>query len=1217
MFTQLEAVGDGVYVSFRDLNGNALYEAELSGNEWRLTRENGAQTLYTLSENERTFTFRITLDLDNRRSTTYINQTFCGTFALEGGKSPVFAEYRFGTTEASTGSVTCSAASARVNYALYEYFDVAYTAENGAVLPFGFSGDDGALTSAGTLKLSGGAEASAAFESVGGAAAVEYKLLLPEREQTSFSLLDGKRTVVTVSTDENAMYVNGESVYADYYANLWYRLRLECDPASQTVTVKVNGRTVSEQPYACAAASFDRVIFACGSETEAKFDDVKVFRLADHEDYVAEPVIPKNTRRYNVGMISCPMWNNGGSHYGWMCITPYPEHEPALGYYDEGNPELADWEIKYMLEHGVDFENFVIFFGRSTGPQELITSDKEIFDGFMNAKYSSLMKFSVMMECAAGAVPATLEQWKENYVPLLIEYFFKDERYLTVDGKIVFSMLGEGNMAGTLGEAGFKEALAYLDEEVRKLGFDGVLLLSSASTDSRLEGWGYDASYAYNLGGNYLYENAKMALENRRTNSPVYDIPLLASGYDSIPWWGIRDKVMTGNDFRKLCEYVKEGCLPTYLREAWQKNFLMLGVWNEWGEGTYLCPTAYDDGFAYLDAVRAFFTDAEYHFAPTALRYEGLDGVQANADGSITVTASGTGSLYFDSESTLDTADYKAFILKASSDLNFRLYYRTTTSGAMSESRKLPASEIIRIDDTYSYYVFDLSSGPDYSGSIPAGNTVFMLTAFGTGTSVIADAYVADRSVSETDLTPTDAQKARITRLYPQRLKLLRRQGWYKETYPEEYLETVGTIDFRSSDYSQDDYGTKLLGIANAEVTAEGLVGVSTDNDPIIYVKSEMMPENLVGEDIYAIRMVAKLPKGAKTQLFYITDKNNRYTNDKSATFAYSEAEEFAEYVIYTADMRLFKDTITGLRIDPFGLAGEPFVIQSLTFIRLNAPENYSKQIDIDGNSFNMNFAPQMSSTGETLIAFDPAVALDYRLGLFHEWDADAAALTLYSPTHTVVFTVGSDAYTLDGVSRPLGFTLSALDGLPLIPIARLCGDLGYSFTQAAGLILIETPLKAWYDEHDGVGSTDGWEFEVPGYTEGFTSQNMTLSVANGYLSCRSTSDTIDPIIRLTGDIELDTARYGTFEIRVRYKYSSEKVQSIKFYYGTNVNSSHSEGKTIVVRLNSMDSGDEWETYTVDLTKLPNWKDTVISLRFDPFDAYGEMDVDYIRFIGK
>ena len=49
-------------------------------------------------------------------------------------------------------------------------------------------------------------------------------------------------------------------------------------------------------------------------------------------------------------------WKRGapGVHNGFDDLHTYPERTPLMGYYDEGNPEVADWEIKWATEHGIN-----------------------------------------------------------------------------------------------------------------------------------------------------------------------------------------------------------------------------------------------------------------------------------------------------------------------------------------------------------------------------------------------------------------------------------------------------------------------------------------------------------------------------------------------------------------------------------------------------------------------------------------------------------------------------------------------------------------------------------------------------------------------------------------------------------------------------------------------------------------------------------------------
>ena len=68
-------------------------------------------------------------------------------------------------------------------------------------------------------------------------------------------------------------------------------------------------------------------------------------------------------------------------------------------------------------------------------------------------------------------------------------------------------------------------------------------------------------------------------------------------------------------------------------------------------------------------------------------------------------------------------------------------------------------------------------------------------------------------------------------------------------------------------------------------------------------------------------------------------------------------------------------------------------------------------------------------------------------------------------------------------------------------------------------------------------------------------------------------------------------------------------------YFTTSFDGTMSESMTIKAQLSSTDSGDEWETYRIDLTDNPGWQGTIKKLRFDPFNAVGTMEIDYIRFL--
>ncbi len=69
-------------------------------------------------------------------------------------------------------------------------------------------------------------------------------------------------------------------------------------------------------------------------------------------DYVPEPT-PADTGDIELGALYFPGWTSTGR---WdTIIETAPERRPLLGYYQEGDPELVDWQIKWAVECGIKF----------------------------------------------------------------------------------------------------------------------------------------------------------------------------------------------------------------------------------------------------------------------------------------------------------------------------------------------------------------------------------------------------------------------------------------------------------------------------------------------------------------------------------------------------------------------------------------------------------------------------------------------------------------------------------------------------------------------------------------------------------------------------------------------------------------------------------------------------------------------------------------------
>ena len=107
-------------------------------------------------------------------------------------------------------------------------------------------------------------------------------------------------------------------------------------------------------------------------------------------------------------------------------------------------------------------------------------------------------------------------------------------------------------------------------------------------------------------------------------------------------------------------------------------------------------------------------------------------------------------------------------------------------------------------------------------------------------------------------------------------------------------------------------------------------------------------------------------------------------------------------------------------------------------------------------------------------------------------------------------------------------------------------------------------------------------------------------------------------------DINLAASDYAAFEIRCRYNYTVAGQQLMRLYFTTDVDAVEKEDMKIQFLLEEADKG-EWITLRMDLTpgadngkhKVLGWNagDTIKSLRLDPFNTFGEIEIDYIRFI--
>jgi len=412
---------------------------------------------------------------------------------------------------------------------------------------------------------------------------------------------------VEAGTRLSAAGVDLNALYR-FTPGIWYHFRFEVSRGR--ARVRLNGRIIAERVKVAGLALANR-----SSSSALLVDDVKAFALVSPDDYPPAPVRPRGEEKWDVMLNVCPLWYNG-YHAGWSCIEHGNGPKPVLGYYDEGVPETADWEIKYMVEHGIDVQAFCWYPETHDGPIRHPRNEFHLRDGFKNARYSDAMKYCLIWEIENSGRPHSLEAWKKNYVPYLIEHHFKDPRYYVVDGKPVMMVFGAWNFidATAFGSAeATRAAFDCLGGELKKLGFRGVLPVFSHgnSHEPFVAACGFEAAAPYNYGSEgWKVETQKARNQARAEGATVFEIPAVSVGFNSEPWHGKRYPMMSPDDFVASLKWLRDEFMPSQKHaDGWQSRVVLLSTWNEYGEGTYLMPTEDERGFGYLDAVRSVFTD--------------------------------------------------------------------------------------------------------------------------------------------------------------------------------------------------------------------------------------------------------------------------------------------------------------------------------------------------------------------------------------------------------------------------------------------------------------------------------------------------------------------------------------------------------------------------------------------------------------------------------
>ncbi len=330
-------------------------------------------------------------------------------------------------------------------------------------------------------------------------------------------------------------------------------------------------------------------------------------------EYEVPPPRPVRTP-YEIGIYYFPGWSPASGLSRWKFQAGFPERDPALGWYEEGSPVVADWQIKWALENGITF--FIFDWYWRDGREEL---GEGLNEGFLRVRYCDSIRFAVMWANHPPFDNHSEDQLLE-VTDYWIERYFRRPNYLRMGDRPYVSFFSPHELVSDLGsEEAVRKAFDRMRERARAAGLPGIHIAACGGMEKpdleRFRRCGFDSVTAYN----YLdvglpvaqfpyrhYMAAHEGIWRRLRDAAVLPyVPLLTVGWDSRPWHGPQAQAR----FDRRTEYFREGLegLKRFLDESGSKTAI-LEAWNEWGEGSYLGPNV-EFGFGDLEAVRAVFAD--------------------------------------------------------------------------------------------------------------------------------------------------------------------------------------------------------------------------------------------------------------------------------------------------------------------------------------------------------------------------------------------------------------------------------------------------------------------------------------------------------------------------------------------------------------------------------------------------------------------------------
>ena len=371
--------------------------------------------------------------------------------------------------------------------------------------------------------------------------------------------------------------------------------------------------------------------------------------MAKLYDYIPAP--ERVSSDYYISCHYYPGWDKDGdvSHKGMEDMKLYPDRRPMLGYYNENNPEVMDWEIKWACEHGINCFLFCWYRYKSNEGKPVTRKDLRlahiIHEVYKKAKFREYMDYAIMWECQKtwGAV-SDADDLVNHLLPFWVENYFTDPGYMKINGKPIVYVYDPKTLVAAFGSAEkCAEGFALAKEAIKKYGFDGILFACEQYRPDMEEiAWlrsaGFDFTFQYGwypektdvteemykeyteticLPSDFVIDFQQARIKERIKSFPGFCMFTHSVSRDATEKWLAtfgRTKLSNGelqwclshSEYKTLLAKCK-AIIDNLPDGDIGKKYVVIDNWNEWGEGHFISPCA-KNGFKYLQAVREVYT---------------------------------------------------------------------------------------------------------------------------------------------------------------------------------------------------------------------------------------------------------------------------------------------------------------------------------------------------------------------------------------------------------------------------------------------------------------------------------------------------------------------------------------------------------------------------------------------------------------------------------